>query len=110
VCTFNLGPMAQIPAGEGRRFAVDGRDVAVFRTRDGQLYATQATCPHRAGPLADGLVGGSILVCPLHERQFDLTTGKGLQGDCDLTVYPISRGPSNELLLEVEVTRDQPGA
>jgi nitrite reductase (NADH) small subunit len=98
---FNLGPMAQIPPGEGRRFAVDGLEVAVFRTRDGALYATQARCPHRAGPLADGLLGASTLVCPLHERRFDLHTGQALQGDCALTVYPVSRGPADDLLIDV---------
>ena len=68
----------QIPVGEGRTFLVDGREVAVFRTHEGAVYATQAHCPHLNGPLADGLLGGATVVCPLHDRTYDLRTGCGL--------------------------------
>lgn len=97
----NLGVISEIPRGEGRNYRVGDRMVAVFHTRDGQLYATQANCPHRQGPLADGLTGGGTLVCPLHEWAFDLATGKALNGQCSLTVYPVARGPGDEVLLEV---------
>ncbi len=84
-----LGSVDQIPHGEGRVFPVGGVDIAVFRTRAGQVYAVQAECPHRQGPLADGLLGGTILMCPFHSRKFDLTTGIGLQGDCNVQTYPV---------------------
>ena len=61
---YSLGPIHHIPPGEGRNFKLGDRKVAVFRTRDGGVFATQASCPHRAGPLADGLLGGHSLVCP----------------------------------------------
>ncbi|MDE2788724.1 MAG: FAD-dependent oxidoreductase [Chloroflexota bacterium] len=64
--SHNLGNAAQIPLGEGRRFDIDGVGIAVFRSRRGRVYAAQAECPHRAGPLADGLLGGEALICPLH--------------------------------------------
>lgn len=51
--THVLGPVDQIPLGEGRAFAVDGEQVAVFRLRDGSLRALGAVCPHRGGPIAD---------------------------------------------------------
>lgn len=82
-----LGAVAQIPAGEGRNFVVAGRRLAVFHARDGRVFATQADCPHRGGPLADGLVGGSTLVCPLHEWRFELTTGVTENGACAIEVY-----------------------
>ena len=85
---YRLGPVSQIPPGEGRTFEVDGRQVAVFRTRQDAVYATQAACPHRAGPLADGMLGETTLVCPLHEYRFDLATGAG-SGGCDIAVYPV---------------------
>ncbi len=84
-----LGPLNLIPIGEGRRFGVRGQTVAVFRTRAGQVFATQADCPHQGGPLEDGLVGGSTLICPLHERAFDLTTGVGIGQPCVLMTYPV---------------------
>ncbi len=83
-----IGPLSLIPVGEGRRFEVRGTPVAVFHTRAGQVFATQADCPHQGGPLADGLVGGSTLICPLHERAFDLPTGGGIGQSCVLVTYP----------------------
>ena len=99
----NLGPADQIPHGEGRVFAVDGRRVAVFRSRDGRLFATEDTCPHRQGPLADGLLGGSILVCPLHGFKFDLATGRPVGNDCRaLKTYPVALSSSGEIELRLD--------
>jgi nitrite reductase (NADH) small subunit len=80
--------LSDIPPGEGRLFEVAGKQIAVFHMRSGEVYATQAECPHRGGPLADGLTGGTTLVCPLHDRTFDLKTGQGIGNDQCLTVYP----------------------
>jgi nitrite reductase (NADH) small subunit len=77
----SIGDVGQIPAGEGRTFAVGGRKIAVFHTHSGQVFATQAECPHARGPLADGLTGGTTVVCPLHDRAYDLRTGAGLNGE-----------------------------
>jgi len=54
-------------------------DVAVFNV-DGSLCATQATCPHRQGPLGEGTVDGSTVTCPWHGSQFNVCTGAVLQG------------------------------
>ena len=94
-----LGPVDQIPPGEGRVFSVGGKEIAVFHTRSGQVYAVQAECPHKNGPLADGLVGGTTVMCPFHSRKFDLVTGIGMQGDCDLQTYPVRLGESGEMWL-----------
>jgi nitrite reductase (NADH) small subunit len=96
-----LGVIDQIPPGQGRNFHVGGRRVAVFRGRDGCVYATQADCPHRGGPLADGLVGSGTLVCPLHEWRFDLATGQTHNGGCNVDVYPITVGPDGRLTIEI---------
>ena len=97
----SLGSVAQIPMGEGRVFPVAGQEIAVFHTRAGTVYAVQAECPHRNGPLADGLVGGTIVMCPFHSRKFDLTTGRGLQGDCDIRTYPIRLTEIGEMWVTV---------
>ncbi len=80
--------LSQIPAGEGRTFALGTRRIAVFHGRDGAVFATQAECPHRGGPLADGLTDGRTVVCPLHDRVYDLRSGAALVGDCGIEVYP----------------------
>lgn len=86
---YRIARLSEIPPGEGRGYEVDGTRVAVFRTRTGQVFATQAECPHRKGPLADGLLGGATVVCPLHDRIFDLATGAAIVGECDIRVYPV---------------------
>jgi nitrite reductase (NADH) small subunit len=96
-----LGSVDQIPHGEGRVFLVSGVDIAVFRTRTGQVYAVQAECPHKQGPLADGLMGGTTLMCPFHSRKFDLTTGIGLQGDCNLQTYRVRMDDAGGLWVTV---------
>ena len=99
--THNLGGVDRIPLGEGRRFDVDGKAIAVFRSRTGLVYAMQAECPHRAGPLADGLIGGDVLVCPLHNFRFSLATGEPLGNDCtSLRTYPVSVNEAGEIIVE----------
>lgn len=96
-----LGSLDDIPRGEGRTYEVRGTRIAVFRTRSDEIFATQAACPHKAGPLADGLVGGQTLICPLHSWKFDLKTGKALLGDCGLVVYPASLDESGRILVAI---------
>src|SRR5688572_8572051 len=86
----SLGPAERVPLGEGRRFVVGGHEVAVFRGRDGVLYATQDRCPHREGPLSDGLCGGGQVICPYHSYRFDLATGACLNdASCRIRTYPV---------------------
>ncbi len=98
--THNLGSVEQIPVGEGRRFEISGAGIAVFRSRQGGLFATQAECPHRAGPLADGLVGDAALICPLHSFKFNLETGEPLGNDCQsLRTYPVRINEEGEIIV-----------
>jgi nitrite reductase (NADH) small subunit len=98
----SLGPVDAIPLGEARVFRVEGRDVAVFRCRSGDVYATGATCPHRGGPLADGLVGNHSVICPLHGFVFDLRTGEAPGRECRrLVTHSVLVTVSGELTLEL---------
>ncbi len=99
---IRLGPVTDIPKGEGRTFDVGPLQVAVFHGRDGRVFATQAQCPHRNGPLADGLLGGTTLVCPLHEWTFDLLSGMALHGTCGIRTYPVRTEADGSLVLEIE--------
>ena len=96
---MTLGPLHSIPAGEGRSFQAGTKRIAVFRTRQGELFASQADCPHRGGPLADGLLGGSTLICPLHSLKFDLSTGRSAGGDCTLKMYPTRLTPGGQIVV-----------
>ena len=84
-----LGPVDQVPFGEGRAFDVAGEQVAVFRLRSGRWYALSAVCPHRGGPIADGQVDERIVMCPLHQNTFELSTGCSPMGADPLRSYPV---------------------
>ena len=75
--TINLGRVSRIPEGQGRCYVVGSEEIAVFRQRGGRLFAAENRCPHRQGPLAEGVLGGDRIVCPLHGHQFNLETGAG---------------------------------
>ena len=96
----NLGSLDRIPPGEGRAYRVNGVEIAVFRMRRGEVYAVQASCPHAGGPLADGLIGGRRVICPLHGHAFDLETGASLRDSCPaLRTYSVTLSEAGELLL-----------
>ena len=63
-----------VPLREGRAVSVGGREVAIFNLGD-RFLATGNECPHRGGPLCDGIVTGSSVVCPLHAWKIDLESG-----------------------------------
>lgn len=96
-----LGPVDQVPVGEGREFQVGAHLVAVFRLRGGAVAATQARCPHRGGPLADGIVGMASVVCPLHGRRFSLADGAEASGDCGVEVHPVRVDANGDLVVEL---------
>ena len=99
-----IGNADQIPKGEGRTFELNGLHIAVFHTSSGEVFATQSNCPHRGGPLADGLIGGSTVICPLHDRSFDLRTGRNLSGDCtDIRTYAIILRQDGGIILSAEL-------
>jgi len=80
---YDLGSIDRIPPGEGQTFLVAGHEIAVFRTRGAdEVHAVQARCPHKAGLLADGIVGDGKVICPLHSNKFDLATGTPLGNAC----------------------------
>ena len=99
----NLGEAQRIPIGEGRQFLVGDQMIAVFRVREGSIYATQASCSHRSGPLADGLVGGAKVVCPLHSYAFDLCSGKALGHTCAaLKTYSATINEDGDVLVDID--------
>lgn len=86
----DVGSIDEIPVGEGRTFAVEGGQIAVFRLRNGELRAVDAVCPHMGGPLADGLADDTIVICPLHGHAFDLSTGCEVGGhEMSVRSYPV---------------------
>ena|SRR5437879_6418579 len=97
---YNLGPLDRLPRGEGRTFLIENTPVAIFRTRQDEVFATQASCPHKGGPLADGIIGAGKVICPLHAYKFDLANGKAAENSCmALKTYTVSVSETGDLLL-----------
>ena len=77
-----------VPLGEGRAITLDGRRIAIFRSAAG-WFALDAACPHRGGPLADGIVCDNAVICPLHDRRYDLASGAALNADDAVAAHSV---------------------
>lgn len=71
----DVGPLADIPAQGARTVAHPEGRIAVFRTVDDQVFALRDACPHKGGPLSEGIVHGRSVTCPLHNWVIDLGSG-----------------------------------
>jgi nitrite reductase (NADH) small subunit len=78
-----------IPAQEGRSVSVGGTELAIFNLGD-HFAAIENQCPHKGGPLADGIVSDTVVVCPLHGWRFDLKTGLAVRASLPacVTIFP----------------------
>lgn len=73
---IRVARVSEIPLREGRAVKVRNREIAIFNLGD-RFLAVDNRCPHKGGPLADGIVSGANVVCPLHAWKFSLKTGAG---------------------------------
>ena len=78
---------SEIPLGTGKEITVQDRVLAVFRTDDA-FHVLDGICPHAGGPLGAGTLTGSIVTCPWHGWQFDITTGNCLTHNRHAACYP----------------------
>lgn len=70
-----IAEASECPPGTSIERVADGRMVAIANV-DGTLYALDGLCPHQGGPLGTGVLCGTVLTCPWHGWQFDVTTGR----------------------------------
>ncbi len=77
----DAGPMTAIPTRGARVLRVEGYDIALFRTTGDRVYALEDRCPHRGGPLSQGIVHGHCVTCPLHDWVIDLESGEATGPD-----------------------------
>ena len=97
VCS--LGDLWQ---GELAAFEAAGRRILLVHTETGHVCATQARCPHQEGDLADGSLEGAVLTCSVHQWQFDVTTGKGINPfHAEIALYPV-RVEGDEVSVDTE--------
>ena len=82
--------LQNIPVLGSRIIKTRDMDIAVFRGSNDQVYAIRDACPHKGGPLSQGIMHGSTVTCPLHNWKIDLTSGEALGPDegC-ANVFPV---------------------
>lgn len=78
---IEIATLEDIPKLGSRVVRTDTMKVAVFRTRDDQVFAIKDACPHKQGPLSQGIVSGTTVTCPLHNWKIDLASGEALGPD-----------------------------
>ena len=72
---IDIGALEDIPRRGARTVRTAQGCVAVFRTQDDRVFALDDRCPHKGGPLSDGIVHGAAVTCPLHNWVISLETG-----------------------------------
>ncbi len=81
--------LTQIPVLGSRVIKTREMDIAVFRGTNDKVYAIRDACPHKNGPLSQGIMHGTSVTCPLHNWKIDLTNGEALGPDQGCTnIFP----------------------
>jgi len=78
---IDIGAVEDVPVLGSRVVQAPGGDIAVFKAADGTLFALRDRCPHKGGPLSQGIVHGHSVTCPLHNWVISLATGEALGAD-----------------------------
>lgn len=85
-----IGKMTDIPQRGARVVKASGVCIAVFRTARDEVFALEDRCPHKGGPLSNGIVHGNAVTCPLHNLVIDLSSGASEQGKVEAIPVRIS--------------------
>ncbi|GGH44730.1 nitrite reductase small subunit NirD [Frigidibacter albus] len=78
---IDIAALDDIPRRGARVVKTPQGCVALFRTADDRVFALEDRCPHKGGPLSEGIVHGTSVTCPLHGWVFDLNTGQAQGAD-----------------------------
>ncbi len=87
---IDAGPVDAIPSPGARQLRTPQGNIAVVRTVSGTVYAIADSCPHKGGPLSQGMVFGERVQCPMHGLVIELATGTAVAPDVGVTAtYPV---------------------
>ena len=85
---LKIAPLDQIPVLGSRIVEMDTINtinIAIFRGKDDSVFAIKDSCPHKQGPLSQGIMHGQSVTCPLHNWKIDLVSGEALGADTGCT-------------------------
>ena len=86
---IDIAALDDIPVRGARVIKTRAGCVAIFRTVEDKVFAIDDACPHKKGPLNDGMVHGNAVTCPLHNLVIDLETGLAADGVSRVNTYEI---------------------
>ena len=86
---IDIGRVEDIPLRGARKLKTVLGCVAIFRTGEDEVYAAMDMCPHKGGPLSEGIVHGQKVTCPLHNWVFDLNTGAAIGEEASIQTFPV---------------------
>src|SRR5262252_8114616 len=78
---IEIGKVSDIPRRGARCVQTPGGKIAIFRTSEDRIFAIEDHCPHKGGPLSQGIVHGAAVTCPLHNWVISLETGQAQGAD-----------------------------
>lgn len=78
---YKITEIENIPSMGSRKVEIGDIEIAIFKTRDGSIFAINNICPHKQGKLSEGLVHDKVVTCPLHNWEIDLASGEALGND-----------------------------
>ena len=97
----DLCALEEIPRLGSRVVAAPAGDIAVFRTADDRVFALNDKCPHKGGPLSQGIVHGDRVACPLHGWLIQLDSGSAVAPDEGCVKRHEARVEDGRVLLRV---------
>ena len=84
-----MATLEELPPGGAKEVEHDGRIYALFNV-DGVISAIDGICPHQGGPLAEGLLEGTIVTCPWHAWRWDVTSGANMNNPAvKMACFPV---------------------
>ncbi|MBM2324217.1 MULTISPECIES: nitrite reductase small subunit NirD [Marivita] len=107
---IDIGHIEDVPVRGARLLKTSVGCIAVFRTAEAEVFAASNTCPHKKGPLVEGIVHGQKVTCPLHNWVFDLNTGEAQGADEGrIDTYPV-RLDGDRILIDGEAVGQRSAA
>ena len=101
---IDVGDINDIPLRGARLVKTQLGCLALFRTGETEVFATTNACPHKQGPLSEGIVHDQKVTCPLHNWVFDLNTGQAIGEDGQIETFPVRLDGDRILLDGLSIT------
>ena len=107
---IDIAALDEIPRQGARVVKTAKGCVAVFRTLDDQVFALEDRCPHKNGPLSEGIVHGTKVTCPLHNWVFDMNTGEAQGADEGSVPTFAAKVDGGRILLDISQLQERSAA